>query len=288
MSILTKILIVLLAFCSFFLCATVVTYVSSADNYKEKFENQRRELQAAESRASEAQRQFKEKDDELNRQKTAFTKQIVALKIELKEVNSELIDAEREKSDLLTRVSGLAGMTQEFYATVVKQTDLFEKTFAELKKVQSEKIEQKKELDDTTVQLLEKMAIIEDLDKKAKRLHEERTDLENRLNKLLMSSGKAVAPVRPVRRPRTVRTAPVAAIALQGLVTRVNPDKKMLEISIGRAHGVREGMKFHISRSGGQFIRDILILEVDEERSVGIFDVGTRQPRIGDTAVTNF
>ena len=64
----------------------------------------------------------------------------------------------------------------------------------------------------------------------------------------------------------------------------------MASISIGTADGVKEGMKFHVTR-GDKFICDILIIDTDAEEAVGaleLLDLAREQPKAGDTVVINF
>jgi hypothetical protein len=63
----------------------------------------------------------------------------------------------------------------------------------------------------------------------------------------------------------------------------------MAEISLGSAHGVKESMKFHVTR-GDQFICDVLILDVDTEKAVGILELvqpATGGPKVGDNVSTS-
>jgi hypothetical protein len=46
-------------------------------------------------------------------------------------------------------------------------------------------------------------------------------------------------------------------------------------------------MKFHVIR-GDEFICDILVLDVDAEKAVGILDLVQKQPKVGDLVSTNF
>jgi hypothetical protein len=61
---------------------------------------------------------------------------------------------------------------------------------------------------------------------------------------------------------------------------------KVAAISIGSAAGVREDMKFHVTR-GDRFICDILIFDVDPEKAIGILDLVQTDPQAGDLAATN-
>ena len=75
-------------------------------------------------------------------------------------------------------------------------------------------------------------------------------------------------------------------IALQGLVKKVDLKNSMASISIGSADGVKEGMKFHVTR-GDKFLCDILIIDVDAEEAVGVLELVQQQPKVGDSVSTN-
>jgi hypothetical protein len=45
-------------------------------------------------------------------------------------------------------------------------------------------------------------------------------------------------------------------------------------------------MKFHVTR-GDAFICDILIVDVDVEKAVGVLELVQQQPKVGDNASTN-
>jgi hypothetical protein len=64
----------------------------------------------------------------------------------------------------------------------------------------------------------------------------------------------------------------------------------LAEISIGSADGVREGMRFHLTR-GDQFICDLVVLDVLPDKAVGWLDLIEEQsqnpPQIDDRVSTN-
>jgi hypothetical protein len=133
------------------------------------------------------------------------------------------------------------------------------------------------------------MAIIETLEARAKRLIEEKTELQNRLDRFLQPLGKVAAvpvPITPEKAVARPAKPAVEDIALQGLVTAVDLKNSMASISIGTADGVKEGMKFHVIR-GDEFICDILIIDIDAEEAVGILELVQKQPKVGDNVSTN-
>ena len=289
MSVLTKILIVLLTLSSIFLCGIVVTYVANADNYRQKYNDLRDDKDSLSKKVKDLTKQVNEKSDEKKRLEEKLSGEIASLRAEVGKLQGNLNNVEREKASLLQRVNSLTSITKDFYETTDKQGQLLKNTLDELNKVQVQQIKERKELDETTAALVEKMAIIETLEAETKRLLEERTELQGRLDRYLQPIGKeAGAPVPVTPREDKVRPAvPVGEdIGLQGLVTAVDLKNSMASISIGTADGVKEGMKFHVTR-GDEFLCDILIIDTDTEESVGILDLVQKQPRVGDNVSTN-
>lgn len=235
--------------------------------------------------------------DESNRDKQQLNSTIDSLKNQVDQLQRDLQTARAEKDDAVRRMNSWEAIVMDFSKTTDSQSQLLKNSLDELEKLRAEQIKKDKELKQTETTLLEKMVIISTLDQKAKRLLEEKTELQNRLNQLLRQYGKTAAPAAPVTtRQEQVRTIPIPPgapvgpptrdIGLKGRVTAVDPKNSMAEISIGGAHGVTEDMKFHVTR-GDEFICDILILDVDAEKAVGILDLVQQMPKVGDSVSTN-
>ena len=289
MSTLTKILIVLLTVSSIFLCGVVVTYVGNADNYRQKHNDIRAERDSLDKKVDDLTKQVNKNISEKQRAEDRLNEKIASLKTKTAELESTLDDSEREKAVLLQKVDSWTSITRDFYETNDKQGQLLKNTLGELNKVQAEQIKQKKELDETTTSLIEKMAIIETLEARTRRLLEEKSELQSRLDKMLRPFGKTVAETAPVTPPTdTARPAATETIGigLQGLVTEVDLKNSLAGISLGSADGVKEGMRFHVSR-GDEFLCDILIIDVDSKKSVGVLELVQRHPEIGDNVATN-
>jgi len=284
---LTKVLIVLLTISSIFLCGIVVTYVALADNYKEKYTQLNNIAQAAKKNEENARNQLNKTIEEIDRQKKGLDNKIVSLQTQITDVEAKLDAAEREKAVLLQQVNSWAAITKDFYQTNDKQGQLLKNTLDELQRVQAELTKEQNQHKETTTALIEKMGIITVLEEKSRRLLEERTELQAKLDQILRQYGKTVAPPTPVTPTKDkARVAPVTRdLDLKGRVTAIDLKNSMAEISIGTAHGVKESMKFHVTR-GDQFICDILILDVDAEKAVGILDLVQQQPKVGDNVNT--
>lgn len=289
MSTLTKTLIILLTFSTFFLCATVVNYVGVADNYQQKYEQIKSSKDSLGKKVTGLNKQYDETVTQSKQFEDRLNREIASLKVKITDIGSKLKSSEREKSLLLQKVNSWASITQNFSATTDKQGQLLKNTLEELNRVEAEQIIERKELNETSAAIVEKMAIIETLELHNRRLLEEKGELENKLDKFLQPFGKAPAVTLPVtleRGPARLARAPVRDIALKGLVTAVDLRNSMASISIGSADGVRAGMKFHVTR-GDEFFCDILIIDVDAEEAVGVLELLQQAPRAGDNVSTN-
>lgn len=290
MSTLTKILIVLLTVSSIFLCGIVVTWVANADSYKQKYDSQIARIGSLTEELGSLKKQLNRKIEEKSTQKAKLSNEIATLKIKSSELLTQLKTVEAEKSLLLQKVNNWTSVVEAFSQTADNKELLLKDTLGELNRLKQQQIQLKKELNETTAFLEEKMVIIASLQKDKRQLLEEKTDLQRKLDRLLLPTGRVALPAAPVttRRERARPAAPIQTkdINLLGLVTSVDLRNSMAGISIGAADGVMKNMKFHVTR-GDEFICDIIITEVDTEEAVGVLDLVVQQPRVGDNAATN-
>ena len=289
MSTLTKVLIILLTVFSIFLCGIVVTYVANAHNYKQRYETLQADFQAERKKADNADSRLNEMIKVTDQREKELSEQISSLQTKIDQLARQLTVVEGEKAALLQRVDKFAAEVATFTQTTVNQTALADKAFDSWKAAEAALIKEQSQHKETAGVLLEKMAIIATLEADKKRLLEEKTELQSKLDQLLGQYGKVVVPPTPVTPTKAkVRPAPLTkAIGLKGTVTAVDSKNSLAQISIGSASGVKENMKFHVIR-GDEFICDILVLDVDAEKAVGILDLVQKQPKVGDLVSTNF
>jgi len=289
LSTLTKILIVLVTISSIFLCGIVVTYVALADNYKDKYDEIKTERDSFKETADDKTEQLNKKIAEKDALEDKLNREIAKLNTEISTLKGDLKAANDEQKISNQRLSDMASVVETTTQTSKETTKLLMDTQAQLTLAEAEKTKLEAQFEDTSNTLLEKLAIIQTLEKEKKQLLEEKAELQSRMDKLLQPTGKAPAPVVIVTPPTDVaRPAPVITkkIELRGLVTAVDSKNKMAGISIGTADGVKEGMRFHVTRAN-KFICDILIIDTDAEEAVGVLELIEEQPRPGDTVATN-
>ena len=292
MSTLTKVLIVLLTLASIFLCGIVVTYVANAVDYKERYESQNSRYLTVQQNAQNAERNFNQLKTETDQVKLDLNNRIAALEQQINVLKTDLKTAISERDLARKLKDGRDAEVAAFAQTV----DLNEKRTAaaeaELKQTKADLLTEQSEHEQTTAALLEKIAIIGVLQDKSKQLLEEKTDLQNKLNDILKQYGKITSPaelVTAMKEPARV-APPVKDIDLKGVITDLDLQERLAEISLGKADGVKEGMTFHATRDD-KFICDIVIFDVLPEKATGwlkLLEKGVQnQPKVNDKISTN-
>lgn len=290
MSTLTKILIVLVTISSIFLCGIVVTYVALADNYKEEHDKIKTERDGLVEKNKDLIEQRNAMETQKNDKANELNSEIANLNTKIGTLKGQLKDFEDQRKRWLQRISDMASSVEAATKTSEENIKLMVNSQAKVTELEADKTKLIDQFEDTSTTLLEKLAVIQTLEKEKKQLIEEKVELQNRLDKLLQPTGRTPAPVVTVtQKPDEIaRPAPIIAkkIGLKGQVTAVDAKNKMASISIGTADGVKEGMKFHVTR-GDKFICDMLIIDTDAEEAVGALELVQEQPKPGDTVSTN-
>ena len=292
MSTLTKLLIVLLTVASIFLCGVVVTYVAGADNYKEKYSRLSRSYQAAQTSKEDAQTQLNDLKKRTDEEKLKHVADLGTLQRNFDALEADVTKLEIERDTTLRKEGKWTSITEGLTATNDKQRQLLENALEGQKQLNAELTKESAQLEDATAALIDKSAIIAQLQSKLRALVEDNTTLQNAMDKYLRQYGKVFAQPASVTRVReAVRVAPpVTDINLKGSLVSVNLKNQLAEISIGAADGVKEGMRFHATRDS-KFICDVVILAVEPEKAVGWLELlqeqPQNQPKAGDAVSTN-
>ncbi len=269
-----------------------MTYVANADNYRQKYASLNSERDSLEKDKESLNNQLKEKIQQKDDLEKSLNGQLSTLKTRADDLQAKIDTVERERAELLERVNGWASITKDFQATTEKQTELLSTAQEDVKQLKAEEIKLSKDLEQTSATLIEKTAIIEAAEVEKRRLVEEKADLQNRLDKTMQAGGKVAAAGTPVTQEKGYALpaqTTAAAINLKASVSEVDAKNSLATISIGSADGVKEGMKFHVTR-GSEFVCDVLIVDVDTEKAVGVLELvqsATGGPKVGDNAATN-
>jgi len=295
LSTLTKILIVILTLSSIFLCGTVVTYVSNADNWRDKYKTLKSQYDSAVEQKKSALEELKKKKKQFLTREGQLNEQINSLKTQLTKLTNHRNKLQIEKTNLENKVQSWVSITNALTKTTEDQTKLINEKLEQLKEAEAQRITLSDKLKDTEKALIEKLAIIETVQAEKKRLKEEKTKLQQKLNRILGETGletaapEVVTPKKEIAKPiEKMRPAPTKPIGLRGKISLLDLQNSIAQLSIGSANGVRKGMKFYVTRAD-QFICEILIIDVEPESSVGILERLNKQnpPKTGDSVATN-
>lgn len=290
MSTLTKVLIVLLTVFSIFLCGIVVTYVANAENQRERADTLQRNLQSAKRLQEDAQNDLATAQEETSQSRRELEAQMSQLKITLSDLQAKFDTVQRENAQLVQRVTDMGASVEQANALQASQMQQAQVAQQDVVALRADQTKLDKELKETNQLLMEKMAVMAQLETKNKQLIEANQELETRLNQYLRQYGKAAVTPQPVTPTRAIvqPAAPATAkdIGLNGRVTAVDMKNALAEISIGAAAGVKPDMNFHVIRDQ-QFVCDILILDVDADKAVGILKRVQGAPQAGDVCATN-
>jgi DNA repair exonuclease SbcCD ATPase subunit len=266
--------------------------VASAENFKDKYDTASRQLRTARQNEDAATDQFNDLKKRTDEEKLKLSGDISALQQQVAALKADVTKLEIEKDMVLRKEGNLVSVMKELTAANDNQRQLLENALDAQKNLNAELIKERKQLDDATAALLEKSAIIAQLQGKLKGMIEDNAMLQNTLDKYLRQYGKAFvqpAPVTQVREAVRV-TPPVTDIDLKGSLTAVDLKNHLAELSIGAAEGVKEGMRFHATRDSA-FVCDVVILEVEPDKSVGWLELlqeqPQNQPRAGDVVSTS-
>jgi hypothetical protein len=292
-STLTKTLTIVLTFASIFLCGVVAIYVANADNYRQLYKTTQTRADSAQKKQQAAIDEFQQEKDKFAQREADLKERIAALETKLTTVNNQLKTASRDNKNLVNKVERYISTTESLAKTNDDLRGLLDKKLDELKDALARQTIQSKDLEETTSELIAKMAIVDTLHAEKKRLEQEKYQLQAGLDKMLGQGGKETAPI-PTVTPEVAIAKPVPVptiarpIGVKGSIIAIDLENKLVELSIGSAHGVREDMRFAVVR-GQQYVCDIVIVHVEPERAIGFLERLQPQlpPTVGDSVVTN-
>jgi len=283
LSILTKILAVLLSVFSLLLVGMVVTFVGNSNNYKASYEEQITLNAVMRGTVTEATRQYNELVKKSGELQKDLQDEILNLKAEKDLLASELRKSERLSMQYQNQANSMTSVLAGFDQSVKNLLASLNKTQKELDEARAEGIKSQKELNQMTSDLYEKIVQLQSIEAERRRLLEQKTELENRAA-TVGTPREIVAPVTPL--PNQMASPAVAAPAgtdIKGQIVEI--EGNLVTLSVGSADGVAKNMVFHVTR-GDRFVCDVIITNVDINRSAGTLDLVVQQPQVNDIAST--
>jgi hypothetical protein len=282
LSTLTKVLVVLLSLFAFALCATITTYVGSASNYKEKYEDVKTEVLSLQESNKGIKTLYNEKTAQMKLNDKELNDIILEKSEDINADQAKIRELERENKDYLTRINNWAGVLSGFEQQIATMTMSQDITGEKLDEARAEMINLQKELNELTTSFYEKTVQMRQVESDKRRLLEKLSHLES--SKTANGTARTAASIVTTTRGPARRVAAVpSSVEINGLVKQVGPSH--VAISVGTADGVKTGMAFHITR-GDNFICDLTVTDVETDEAVGVMELVQHQPIIGDNVST--
>lgn len=280
----TKVLIVFLTLISIFLCGSVVTYVISTSNAMEKYETAKSNIETLKAKTNMQLRQADESLVKASNEIKSLKDRVAALEDEKNSIMIELKNAQHDVIKWQDRVNGWAGVVKSFEQTISEQEKSLVLTRKQLTDEQTKNLKLSNRLNEMTTSLDEHIVMLDALKAEKRRCQEKNAILNNMVN------GETPPASEPVTMNKSANSANVSMAEsnvvygpIEGIVSNVKND--LVSLSVGKADGVKPGMKFHIVR-GVSFICDVTVTDVDTNKCVGVIGLKNSVPKIGDSAST--
>ena len=176
-------------------------------------------------------------------------------------------------------------MLTGFEKTIANLQVSLDLTQEQLSNAHVDNIKDRKDLNEITASLYEKIVQMQALEADRRRLLEAKLDLEEQISQLSGPEGEvfAIEPVTPEHDVARPSSAIITGADLKGLITEVG--QSLVSISLGSDDGVKKDMVFHVFRGDG-FICQIVVTNVDTSKAAGVPELVQDSPRVGDFVTT--
>ena len=269
MSSLTKVFVLVVSALAIFLCGLVVTYVSTAENYKAAFDDERVIRQAAQAQAvaaEQARSQEKERYEALIGRLNAT---IVDLQGNVADLARELVAQRQMQTEAVSRANTAVNASAALQQTVQNMYEGQNAVQAALDKAQRAMIVAQAQVIDLTRALEEEKvksnqleSMRREAEEKMTKLEDENFEIRRRLEQVTVSSSEMRAGMDRV----SLSLPQLSGVPISGEVTAV--EKELATISVGSSSGVRPNMTFHVSR-GEQYLGDFVVIDVEPSAAAG-------------------
>lgn len=260
----------------------VVAFVGNTENYKQLYEEQQSVNAVLHADLTTTETQYNTQIKKSTELATKLQQELQNLEADNNRLASDLRQAQRLAQQYQNQADSWKGVMTGFEQSVRNLQASLSQTQEQLDQARNEGIKDKKELNQLTADLYEKIVQLQSLEAERRRLLEQKKELEEQT-----ATGTIAPPQVTAVTPLNRTAAPVSPITtaadIKGLVVEVQ--QNLITLSVGSADGVRQDMVFHITR-GERFICDVIITNVDINQCAGVLDLKVESPQVGDTAST--
>jgi len=260
-----QIFVILVTCFSLLFLGLAISVFSTQTNWRQKYEEAEQKLKELEKERQRLQAQAQSLSDDLEE---AIRKH--------KEERDQFLDQIKSQQD---RYADLFKRYEQARADAVKYQEQAERALAEAEARRQEVMKPDTGL---RAQLERVRQQREEAIKKQFEAEQRRIELESRLQvaeSQLKQLTQRVSQLRAILESYGMPTEPKEVMAqilanppdVQGVVTKVDPEGRYVEISIGSDHGLRNGHRLEVFRlkPESRYLGKIVLTEVDPDRSVG-------------------
>jgi hypothetical protein len=273
--VLTKIFIVLVSLLAVLLVPLMVVYATNENNYRARYESaeaakaaEQAATRAALARSSADAIQYNTQLDALRNQNQELQTARTAADVTIRQLESQLAAARAAQATIVGDISMIKNIVEAGQQLTESLVGEIRTLRAEAVAIERQKVELDEALRDVTGQL-------EVAEQARRALAEELARLKDEHSKALTQLGMAIG--EGFGRKDVVRTGVLPDRNLTATIVRVerSAGQVLAEIDAGSRDGVREGWTMAIS-SGGAFVGNLRIINVDINRATGIVSLEDR------------
>lgn len=275
---LTKVFIVLWALASVFVMALAIPLVTNNDTWKARYEAEKAQRLAAEGAADIlrngndlAAAAHAQAQSELQSRITALETEIAGFTTELASLRSQLATARQDKEAIEANLNQLVAAAETNASIIQNQNGEITQRREESLALTQRAIELEDQLRDT----LSKLDVALDAQRI---LQEQYAALQEASRGMVPADASAQGAVDAD--DSVVTGSPRVAGRVLSVSTGED-GRRYAEINLGSRDGVQENMKFFV-HDGGNFLANLIITEVDLNRSVGRIDLEQNQVAVND------
>ncbi len=287
MSTLTKVFALLVAILSIFLCGSQVTFMTTAQNYKNKFEDQKTIAEAANLAALAAQEELANFRENQAALAISLRKSLGNLQGILDSQGRELAAARKDSAVQVSRANTAVEVVDALSKSVDNMQSSQKTIWDAHNKSRAEKIEALTQYIELTRKHNQARAEIQNLTDTLDRRTEQVAHLHETVSTLKSQMDAVKVASEEFRSDKDVIMTPpqLLGVPIRGEVMEIRDNK--IAISVGSSSGVQENMRFWIVR-GENFLGNLDIIHVRADQAVG--NLSNRQGAIvsGDAVTTDF
>jgi chromosome segregation ATPase len=287
LSTLTKIFALLVSALSLFLCGVVVTFLSSAQDYRTEAQDWQTKAQAAQINDLAAQAALTKYMQDQETATRQLRENIASMHMLLEDRNRQLAAVGKESGVNISLANTAVTTMGALRETIANMQTSQEELAKALQQSRNQMIEAQTQMVELTRHLNSEKVKTEQLEnlrrqnlEKIRALEDDNAAAHRQLKKVTLSSSE----FHDDEKVSMARTE-LAGVPIRGEITEIDGDN--VSISVGSASGVRKDTRFWITR-GDKFLGNLEVVYVESNESVGRLANTQGVVVRGDTVTTGF